>query len=146
LSPATTFSPPSRQSTITLPRPTTGHMSSATLPSDTSPTKGFTTTASRVVVRCLWAECHEDLTLPQERVRECLRAHFLVKHEEVLIVSGEDKDCLWLECHCNSRPSRCEERLRNHAAHVKDVFNHVYKRHVEKQISGKPRLNFTPLI
>jgi hypothetical protein len=129
-------SSPTEQSTMAFTRSATGHSSSIVPMGRTLPIEASTTTGPCVLFRCLWAGCRQLLSLSKDAARECLRAHFRIEHKKALIIT-KDQECMWGGCRCASRPSRCQDRPRDHVAHVEDLFNHVFKRHVEKQMEGR---------
>jgi hypothetical protein len=81
---------------------------------------------------CSWDNCRDVISSPNSLMRRALLLHFQQNHPRVIVNSKSDfeKDCHWADCWCAYRPSRCAGLALNHTAHVKDLFEHVYKCHV----------------
>jgi hypothetical protein len=101
--------------------------------------------SSTLSINCQWNGCgHAVYASTSERLYQHLREHFEDYHGEVMGRQGgaggthSDKTCLWAGCVCLvNRGGRCLKLklASGHKAHVKDMINHVWKRHITGPMS-----------
>jgi hypothetical protein len=101
--------------------------------------------SSTFSISCQWNGCgHPVYASTSERLYQHLREHFEDYHGEVMGRQGgaggthSDKTCLWAGCVCLvNRGGRCLKLklASGHKAHVKDMINHVWKRHITGPMS-----------
>jgi hypothetical protein len=92
-----------------------------------------------VSILCRWGDCQHTVTATRRNLRKRFIAHFQDNHSDVVL--GEKthkKPCCWTSCRCAChRKNRCEPQggsYKEHAAHILDIFSHVWKNHALPQL------------